>query len=203
MVPTRKGVTATLLAAGIVIAGTVFAVLNAGQATARQAPAAPAPTWATASPIPAYLLRCSAPSTNVFGLTPPLTLVSQPTAIQRTTVYRNCQAPALPNIRSGYEHLHFNIMDDCALMVQGSGQSSYVITWNTNQSSTFTGTRNAVLSGNTLTVSFNGSITAGLYAGRRARQVFTGDATELVACLAGTGTQVPFIISDVSFVIYP
>lgn len=198
---TRKGIAAVLSAGAVMIAGTVFAVLNATGASAGQAALAPAPTIVTATPAPYYALRCTT-GTNAFGFNPPLTLVNQYTVIDRTTTYEQCDAPALPNIRSGYAYKRFGFMDDCRLMVQATGTANYDITWNTSQTSRFTGSRSASLSGTTLTVKFHGSITAGLYAGHRAIQVFTTDATELVACLNGRG-RVPFTIARVSFVIYP
>ena len=45
------------------------------------------------------------------------------------------------------------------------------------------------------------AITAGLFAGRQARQIFTADATELNLCLAGM-QQLPYLISDVQLTIF-
>jgi hypothetical protein len=123
--------------------------------------------------------------------------VTVPTAIQRTTTYRRCTAPAFPNIRSGYNSIQFNINDSCALMVATGGTSGFTITWNTTQTTTFVASRSTSLVGNVFTTSYSGTVTAGLFLGRSVRQVFTADATELVQCLAGTGTVVPFLISDV------
>lgn len=169
----RTAGTTALLAAAIVAAGTLFAIVSSGQADARPLQAAP-PT-ATATVAPALSLRCDYPSTNTFGFTPALTLTTQPTVVQRTTAYRKCSALGFPNIRSGYETKTNNIMDDCAIMLQATGTATFTIT-------------------------FAGSVTAGLFVGRSVRQVFKADATELVQCLSGAG-QVPFLISDVTLII--
>lgn len=185
------------LALTSLVAGTLVAIAATSQASARAPMAAPT-SVATATPAPVLRLRCTTPGTNSFGLTPPLTLVTQPTTIERATAYRNCQSFQFPAIREGYEHFTNFINDNCVIMLQAAGSATYNIIWNTSQTSTFVGTRSAVLNGNTFTVTFTGSITAGLFAGRPARQVFTANTPELVACLAGTG-QVPFLISDVLF----
>lgn len=194
----RTAGTTALLAAALVAAGTLFAIVSSGQANARPLQAAP-PT-ATATVAPAIALSCGAPSTNTFGFTPALTLTTQPTVVQRTTAYRKCSAPAFPNIRSGYETKTNNIMDDCVVMLQATGTATFAITWNTSQTTTFVVSRSATLSGNVLTITFTGTVTAGLFVGRSVRQVFKADATELVQCLSGTG-QVPFLISDVTLTI--
>ena len=189
----RKRGLAALLSVGVLLAGTVFTVMTSSQATALAAPVPP--------PASAVELRCDAPSTNGFGFAPHLSLVTQMTQIQRTTIYRGCSAPAFPNIRSGHEHKTNNLMDDCNIMLNATGNANFAITWNTGQTSTLGVTRSSFLSGTTLTVSFTGTVTAGLFAGRRVRQVFTADATELIACLNGTG-KLPILVSDVSLTIY-
>lgn len=194
--PTRA---IALLTGGVTLVTAVFAVISSAQATPNRAAPTTTPVTATAAPLVA--LQCGAPSTNAFGFTPHLSLVTQPTTIQRTTAYRKCSAPAFPKITSGHEHKTNNIMDDCQIMLFAGGTAQYAITWNTTQTSTLTVQRSATLSGNTLTVSFTGSVTAGLFTGRRARQIFTADATELIDCLNGTG-KLPFLISDVSLTIY-
>ncbi len=182
------------MAVGTLVAAA--AVLISGQATGAVQPAA-TPTVA-----PVADLRCGAPGTNSFGLVPPLTLTVQSTTIERATAYRSCSAPAFPGIREGYEHRTNILNDSCVIMLQAAGTSTFNIIWNTSQTSTLTVQRSAQISGNQFIVTFTGNVTAGLFAGRKARQVFTANATELIACLAGNG-QVPFLISDVTLVIHP
>lgn len=192
--PAHKAILATLVATAL----TAVAVATSVNANATIAPQATA-TAATAAPL--YALQCGAPSTNAIGFTPPLTLVTQSTVVDRTTAYRNCSAPSVPAIRSGYEHRSFTIPDDCVIMLTASGNANFTITWNNSQTSNLFVSRNATLSGNTLTVVYTGTVNAGLFNGRSVRQVFKADATELNQCLAGTG-QVPFLIHDVTLTIY-
>src|SRR5512139_1309987 len=139
--PTRKAILATLLATGLA----VVAVATSVQAnTPAAAPLATA-TAATAAPL--VTLQCGSPSTNAIGFTPALTLVTQPTLVDRTTAYRNCSAAAFPLIHSGYEHRSFTIPDDCLLMLNATGTANFTITWNTSQTSNLFVSRSATLSG--------------------------------------------------------
>jgi hypothetical protein len=190
---TRKSGTAALLAVTMAAAAAVVAIAFSAQATANTS-LAPVPTSVTAAPL--VSMHCGAPSVNSFSFQPFLSLVNQPTAIQRTTIYRKCTAPAFPNIRSGYNSINFTIPDDCNLMIQTGGTSGFAITWNTTQTTTFVAQRSTSLVGNVFTTSYSGTVTAGLFLGRSVRQTFTADATELNQCLAGAGV-VPFLISDV------
>jgi hypothetical protein len=192
--PTRNALLAALVATGL----TVIAVTTSVQAS----PVAPAATpIATATAVPLVSLTCISPSTNAIGFNPPLTLITQSTAVDRTTAYRNCSSPAVPAIREGYEHRAFTIPDDCALMLGSPGPANFTITWNTGQTSNLFVNRSASISGNTLTVSYSGTVNAGLFLNRSVRQTFTGSAIELNQCLAGTGS-VPFLLADVKLTIF-
>jgi len=194
--PTPKALVATLVTTGLLVVAVATSV-NANAAP----PVVAATPIATATIAPLVSLQCGAPSTNAIGFTPPLTLVTQTTTVDRTTAYRNCNAPAFPAIRSGYEHRSFTIPDDCIIMLTATGNANFTITWNTSQTSNLFVSRSATLSGNTLTVVYTGTVNAGLFLNRAVRQVFTADATELNQCLAGTG-QVPFLIHDVKLTIF-
>jgi hypothetical protein len=192
--PTRKALLTAFVAAGL----TVVAVTTSVQAS----PVAPQATpIATATAAPLVSLTCTSPSTNAIGFNPPLTLITQSTAVDRTTAYRNCSAPGFPAIREGYEHRAFTIPDDCNIMLGSPGPANFTITWNTGQTSNLFVNRTATISGNTLTVSYSGTVNAGLFLNRAVRQTFTGSAIELNACLAGTG-QVPFLLADVKLTIF-
>ncbi len=187
----RKSGTALLLAVTTMATAGIAAVVYATQATAVPAVPVPAP--------PA--MQCGFPSVNTFGFQPYLSLVSQPTAVQRTTAYRRCTAPAFPNIREGYETKTNNIMDDCNVMILAGGTATFKVIWNTTQTTTFVVNRVVTLTATTFTITYTGTVTAGLFLGRPVRQIFVANATEINQCLAGTGL-VPFIISDVTLTIY-
>jgi hypothetical protein len=195
----RKSGTAVLAAITMTVSATVAAIVFSAQATAQPVDAVPTAITATAAPL--VRMQCGSPSTNTMGFQPYLSLITQPTQIQRTTAYRNCSAPGFPNIRSGYETKTNFINDDCVVMLLGGGNATFNIIWNTTQTTTFVGARTANLSGNTFTVTYTGNVTAGLFTGSGVRQVFKADATEINKCLAGTGL-VPFTISDVTLTIF-
>lgn len=186
----RKGWIAS--AAAVLITAGTFAIATSAQAKPLT-PAAPSPAAVTD-------VRCDRPSTNALGFTPALTLVNQPTVIQRTTAYRACVSSATTNINSGYEFGSFSFGDDCT-MVLLNGSATYTITWNNNATTTFTAAKTVTLSGTTLTVVFNGTVTSGLFTGSTVKQVFTANTPELVQCLTANG-KLPFILSDVSLNIF-
>jgi hypothetical protein len=194
----RKSGTAALLAVTLAMTATIVAIFFSAQATANTA-LAPVPTSVTAAPL--VSMQCGAPSVNTFGFQPYLSLVTQFTTVQRTTAYRKCSAPGFPNIRSGYETRTVNLNDDCNIMLNATGTANFNIIWNTTQTTTFTANRSATLVGNVFTITFIGTVTAGLFTGSRVKQVFTADATELNLCLANAGV-VPFLISDVVLTIF-
>ncbi len=195
----RKSGTAVLLAVTMTVSASIAAIVFSAQANATAL--APVPSATAVTPAPLTSLQCIFPSTNTFGFQPYLTLVSQPTVVQRTTAYRKCSAPAFPNIREGYETKTNNIMDDCNVMILAGGTATFNVIWNTTQTTTFVVNRVATLTATTFTITYTGQVTAGLFLGRRVRQIFTANATEINQCLAGTGT-VPFIISDVTLTIF-
>ncbi|GIH06466.1 hypothetical protein Rhe02_45330 [Rhizocola hellebori] len=192
----RKSGTAALLSITMAATATVVGILFSAQATAGTAAAPPVPTAA-----PLVSMQCGAPSVNTFGFQPYLSLVTQFTTVQRTTAYRKCTGPGFPAIHSGYDTRTVNLNDDCVIMLTSTGTANFNIIWNTTQTTTFTANRSATLVGNVFTITFIGQVTAGLFVGRRVKQVFTADATELNQCLAGAGV-VPFLISDVVLTIF-
>ncbi len=193
----RKSGTAALLALTMTVSAGVAVLMFSTQATAQPVPAPPV----TATAAPLVSMQCGFPSTNTFGFQPYLTLVTQPTTIQRTTAYRKCSSPAFPLIREGYETKTNVLNDDCVIMLLGAGNATFNVIWNTTQTTTFTAARSATLTATAFTVTYVGNVTAGLFAGRRVKQVFVANPTEINQCLAGTGV-VPFIISDVTLTIF-
>jgi len=109
--------------------------------------------------------------------------------------------PSFPNIREGYETKTNLLNDDCVIMLLGAGSATFNVIWNTTQTTTFVAARSATLTATAFTVTYVGNVTAGLFAGRRVKQVFVANPTEINQCLAGTGV-VPFIISDVTLTIF-
>lgn len=160
----------------------------------------PVAAAATPSPVPTFAIDIKCDGSNVITFTPPLTLVNQPTTVNRTTKYNPCSSPTAPAVTSGLESRTFTLGDDCT-MVLASGTVNFTITWNTGQTTTFTANRTASISGTTLTVTFTGTVTAGLFAGSSVRQVFTGSAVDLINCLNGTG-RLSSLTSSVSLIIY-
>ncbi|MEV4413430.1 hypothetical protein [Catellatospora sp. NPDC049609] len=159
-------------------------------------------TLFAAAPAEAAVLdvSCTSPnSTNVITFSPPLTLVNQPTVVSRSTSYQPCRAPRWPNLTHGKEAKTITMLDDCT-MVLGTLNVNFTITWNTGQTTTVSAVRTASLSGSNLVVTFNGTVTAGLFLGSNVNQVFVGSGVDLINCLAGRGS-VQSIVSRVQLTI--
>lgn len=169
------------IAAALVLGGTLFAATPAQAAVID--------------------VSCTSPnSTNVITFTPPLTLVNVPTVVARTTNYTPCRAPRVPDLVSGKEAKTITMLDDCT-MVLGTLIVNFTITWNTGQTTTINATRVAAISGSSIVVTFTGTVTAGLFLGSNVKQVFTGPAANLQACLAGQA-KLPSIVSRVQLTIW-
>lgn len=159
-------------------------------------------TLIAAAPAEAAVIdvSCTSPnSTNVITFSPPLTLVNQPTVVSRSTSYQPCRAPRWPNLTYGKEAKTITMLDDCT-MVLGTLNVNFTITWNTGQTTTVSAVRTASLSGSNLVVTFNGTVTAGLFLGSNVNQVFVGSGVDLINCLAGRGS-VKSIVSRVNLTI--
>jgi hypothetical protein len=195
----RMAPLAAALAAMAAVGATLFLATptQAASTTAARAVLAAVP-----APAPMVIdLKCSTPnSTDVLKFTPPLTLVVQPTLVQKSTSYTPCAAPTAPNLTSGSLATSSTINDACP-MVLLSGTVVQTVTWNTGQTTTMTLNRTATISGTTLTVSFTGTVTGGLFLGRNVRQTYTASAVDLINCLNGVGS-VATIKSRVDLLIY-
>jgi hypothetical protein len=159
-------------------------------------------TLVAAAPANAAVLdvQCTSPnSTNTITFNPPLTLVNQPTVVSRATSYQPCRAPRWPDLVYGKESKTITILDDCT-MVLGTLNVNFTILWNTGQTTTVSAVRTAALSGGSIVVTFNGTVTAGLFLGSNVNQVFVGSGANLIACLAGQGS-VKSIVSRVQLTI--
>lgn len=159
-------------------------------------------TLIAAAPAEAAVIdvTCTSPnSTNVITFSPPLTLVNQPTVVSRATKYEPCRAPRWPNLVAGKESKTITMLDDCT-MVLGTLNVNFTITWNTGQTTTVSAVRTASLSGSNLVVTFNGTVTAGLFLGSNVHQVFVGSGVDLINCLNGRGA-VRSIVSRVNLTI--
>ena len=80
----------------------------------------------------------------------------------------------------------------------GAGPTSQTITWNTGETSTISVVRTPTLAHGIYKVTFVGTVTAGLFTGSAAKQVYLADGRDLQRCLDGDGTVVKSIISMVS-----
>jgi hypothetical protein len=142
-------------------------------------------------------LSCSLLSLDKIFLTPPVTLAPQSVTVDKKTTYRFCHAPSAPDVVSGELVRNFTRPDSCPQAL-GAGPTAQTITWNTGETSTMSVVRTPTLEHGIYKVTFIGTVTAGLFTGSAAKQVYYADGRDLQHCLDGDGTVVKSIISLVS-----
>jgi hypothetical protein len=143
--------------------------------------------------------NCVPPSSNVLTFNPPLSMVLTPTMVRRTFKYSPCRSQTDPDLVSGFSDVTFTINDMCPMLL-APGTANITITWNTGQTTTFTASRTATISGTSLIVNFTGTVTAGQFLGSNVQQQLVGSAVDLQNCLAGVG-RVRAITSRVNLLI--
>jgi hypothetical protein len=143
---------------------------------------------------------CSPLSLDKLFFTPSVTLEPQSVTIDKKTSYRRCYAPNAPDVVSGELVRLFTRSDSCPQALL-SGPLSQTITWNTGETSTISFVRTPTLEHGIYKVTFVGTVTAGLFTGSAAKQVYFADGRALKECLDGKGTSVSSLISLVSLII--
>ncbi len=142
-------------------------------------------------------LTCSLFSTDKLYFTPSVTLEQQSVTIDKKTTYRHCYSPSAPDVVSGELVRLFTRADSCPQAL-GAGPTAQTITWNTGETSTMSVVRTPTLVHGIYKVEFVGTVTAGLFTGSAAKQVYFADGRDLQHCLDGNGTVVNSLISLVS-----
>jgi len=142
-------------------------------------------------------LTCSLLSTDKLFFTPSVTLEPQTVTIDKKTTYRHCYSPSAPDVVSGELVRLFTRTDSCPQAL-GAGPTAQTITWNTGETSTISVVRTPTLAHGIYKVTFVGTVTAGLFTGSSAKQVYYADGRDLQRCLDGDGTVINSIISLVS-----
>ncbi len=145
-------------------------------------------------------LTCSRHSVDKLFFTPPVTLEPQTVTIDKRTDYRWCYSPGAPDVVSG-ELVRLLTRTDSCPQALGTGSLSQTITWNTGETSTISFLRTPTLVHGIYKVTFVGTVTAGLFAGSAAKQVYVANGRDLQRCLDGKGTVINSIISRVSLTI--
>jgi hypothetical protein len=145
-------------------------------------------------------LSCTRPSLDMLLFDPPVAMEQQTITVDKTTNYRQCSSATAPEVTSG-ELLRVGARLDSCPQAFAAGIVVQTITWNTGETSTLRLSRSATLIDGIYTVSFIGTVTAGLFLGSTAQQQYVANGVDLEQCLDGKATVVKSIISTVTLTI--
>ncbi|TYB60236.1 hypothetical protein FXF51_32095 [Nonomuraea sp. PA05] len=130
-------------------------------------------------------VTCTPPSTTSAVYNPPLTLTPQPTTVTLSDQYGPCVSVSVPALSSGSAGSQFPVAGlSCLELLQPSSFTS-TITWNTGQTSTFSGNTTAEFVGAALVVTSTGTVTSGLFAGDTVLRVVTVPDLNITLCTLG------------------
>lgn len=128
------------------------------------------------------------PSSAVSTYSPPLTNTPQMTSASASYQLGPCISLSQPQVTSGTSVLtRPPRLRTCADLL-GASSGTFVITWNTGQTSTVSANFNTTVAGAVLTVVGTGTITSGLFQGDALVMNLTGPATDVLLCTLGLGT---------------
>jgi hypothetical protein len=132
-------------------------------------------------------MTCSVPSSEVITFSPALTSAPEETTISVTSEYGPCVSLSQPGITSGTASFTTTAVRSCIGLLNAS-PSTRVITWNTGQISTLSGSATVNIVGATLIATITGNVTAGLFEGDSFVYTVAAPATSILECTIGLGT---------------
>lgn len=130
-------------------------------------------------------LQCGGSLTSTYS--PPLTMAPQMITTTTTSIYSPCLSATHPSVTSGTRVSIVHRVSDC-LDLLGSGTATHIVTWNTDQNSTFLTNFTSTTVGVNRTVTFEGVVTDGLFTGAQVLSVQTYPSTDVTLCTAGLGS---------------
>jgi hypothetical protein len=123
---------------------------------------------------------------NVVSFSPGLTLTSATQQVTLSVGYSNCLSTSHPAVTSGTRSASFSRVLSCLTAPSGGTQIA-TVTWNTGQTSTFSGTVAFALVAGQLIFTWQGTVTAGLFTGSAFTEVIAQVALNLLACVIPPG----------------
>jgi hypothetical protein len=130
---------------------------------------------------------CTASSQATFS--PGLQLLPTTQDIAFNAGYSNCVTPGHPEITSGVRSGTFTGPRGCLSILPPSASGTFVVTWNTGQTSTVTFTQTGQDVAGQTVLTATGTVTSGLFLGASFTEVLTQASLDLTACLIPPGVQ--------------
>ncbi|MFH8755935.1 hypothetical protein [Streptomyces atroolivaceus] len=148
-----------------------------------------APTGPAAAQEAALLdVTCTPPSSAVSTYNPPLTNNPQKSSASASYQLGPCVSLSQPQVTSGTSVLTRPPRLRTCTDLLGASSGTFVVTWNTGQTSTVSANFNTTVVGAVLVVVATGTITSGLFQGDALVMNLTGPATDVLLCTLGLGT---------------
>jgi hypothetical protein len=132
-------------------------------------------------------MTCTPPSSTNVSFSPALTDAPQSVTVTPNTDYGPCVSLGHPSVTSGSADGVATHTLSCADLLS-SGPVGDTITWNTGQTTSYSGTRVSTIEGALVVNTVTGTITSGLFAGDSFVLIETGPATSILECELGLGT---------------
>lgn len=130
---------------------------------------------------------CTASSQTTFS--PGLTLTPSTQDIAFTAGYSNCITPGRPDVTSGTRSGTYTGERGCLSLLPPSASGTFVVTWNTGEKSTVTGTQTGQDVAGQTVLTMTGTVTSGLFVGASFTEVLAQTNLDLLACLTPPGVQ--------------
>ncbi|MFG2593678.1 hypothetical protein [Streptomyces sp. NPDC048438] len=133
-------------------------------------------------------VTCTPPSSAVSSYSPPLSITPQTSSASISYQLGPCVSLSHPSVTSGTALLSSPPRERTCLDLLGAGSGTFVITWNTGQTSTVSANFNTTVVGAALVVVITGTVSSGLFQGDAVLVQQTGPATDVLLCTLGLGT---------------
>lgn len=140
-----------------------------------------------AAPASAAGPTCTASSQTTFS--PGLTLSSTTQDINFTAGFSNCLTPGRPDVTSGTRTGAFTGPRSCLSPLPPPSNGTFLITWNTKETSTVIGTVTANDVAGQTVHTITGTVTSGLFTGSSYTEVIAQTSLDLLTCLTPPGVQ--------------
>jgi hypothetical protein len=135
-----------------------------------------------------YAVACTPPSSDTTTYNPPLTDTSETETATTDIEYSPCVSVLYPLLISGSSDYSKTIPGASCETLLFSGETTWTIDWNTGATSTITADVNTSEAGAVFTVTFDGTVDSGLFAGQTVIQQLVGATTDITECELDGGT---------------
>jgi hypothetical protein len=140
-----------------------------------------------AAPANAIGPTCTASSQTTFS--PGLTLTPTTQDITFAAGFSNCLTPGRPDITSGTRTGSFTGPRSCLSPLPPPSNGTFVVTWNTTQTSTIIGTVTAQDVAGQTVHTITGTVTSGLFTGSAYTEVIAQTSLDLLSCITPPGVR--------------